>query len=493
MDVKVLQELIRNTASVRAERNNRYQTSLKYYENKNDITNRNNGNSKLNKEAKDEPLRHADNRVPQNFHQLLVDQEASYVATKVPQIDVGSESINNKIIDVLGDQFSLTLNNLVVDAALGGYSVLHYWLDEDNQFRYGVVPFEQITPIFDTTLTSKLIGVLRSYQQLDTETGKYFIVHEYWTESEAMFYRTPDTSHVDTLEPYNVIQVSDLSAGYETGVSNIYHHNFGRVPFIIFPKNRYRQPDLFKYKGLIDAYDDIYNGFLNDIDDIQQVVLVLTNYGGTDLRSFMKDLNEYKAVKFNNNGNGDQSGIDTLQIDIPTEARNTVLNLTRDNIFVQGQGIDPTKFDTTNARGTAIKMLYSTLELKASITEANFRNSISDLVRAIMTYLGSADAMSANIIQTWQRTMIEDTVSQAQVLSTVANWSSKEAIAKANPIVDDWQQELKYQEEDAANADPFAPDEDYNPDNSDDEDEEQEDEDKEERKKNKDDVDDEGE
>ncbi|QNQ80793.1 phage portal protein [Lactobacillus sp. PV034] len=468
MDVKVLQNLIKNTATLRERRVNRYKTSLRYYENKTDITNRNNGKSRLNKEGKDKPLRHADNRVPQNFHQLLVDQEASYVATKVPQIDVGDEKINNQIIDVLGDQFALTLNNLVVDAALGGYSCLHYWLDDDNNFRYSVVPFDQVTPIFDTTLTSKLIGLLRSYKQLDSDTGKYFIVHEYWTDQEAMFFRTPDTENVETLEPYNRITTFDVSAGYETGASNVFHHKFGRVPFIIFPKNRYREPDLFKYKGLIDAYDDIYNGFLNDIDDIQQVVLVLKNYGGTDLRSFMKDLNEYKAVKFNNSGNGDQSGIDTLQIEIPTEARNTVLNITRDNIFVQGQGIDPTKFDTTNASGTAIKMLYSTLELKASTTEANFRNSISDLVRAIMTYLNLPNAMSTNVIQTWQRTMIEDSLSQAQVLSTVANWSSKEAIAKANPIVDDWQQELKYQEEDAKNGDPFAPDSDYKPDDSED-------------------------
>ena len=32
-----------------------------------------------------------------------------------------------------------------------------------------------------------------------------------------------------------------------------------------------QKPDLFKYKGLIDAYDHIYNGFLNDVSDVQQV------------------------------------------------------------------------------------------------------------------------------------------------------------------------------------------------------------------------------
>ena len=42
--------------------------------------------------------------------------------------------------------------------------------------------------------------------------------------------------------------------------------------------------------------------------------------------------------------------------------------------------------------------------------------------------------------------------------STVANYSSKEAVAKANPIVDDWQQELKDLAKDRQENDPYAED-----------------------------------
>ena len=59
------------------------------------------------------------------------------------------------------------------------------------------------------------------------------------------------------------------------------------------------------------------------------------------------------------------------------------------------------------------------------------------------------------ITQTWKRTRVEDQLAQAQVVSTVANYSSKEAIAKANPIVDDWQQELKDQKQDIQDSDGF--------------------------------------
>lgn len=436
---------------------NDYKKSVNYYENKTDITTRNDGKPKLNKEGKKDPLRSADNRIPSNFYQLLVDQEAGYVATVFPDVDVGKDSDNKKIIDVLGDDRALTLNALLVDSSNAGRAWLHYWIDEDGNFRYGIIQPDQVTPIYSTTLDNKLLGVLRSYKQLDPDSGKYFTVHEYWTDKEAEFFKT-STTNSEVIEPYNIITSYDLSAGYETGQSNTLKHNFGRVPFIEFPKNKYRLPELNKYKGLIDAYDDIYNGFINDLDDVQTVILVLTNYGGASLKDFMNDLKKYKSIKINNAGNGDKSGVDKLQIDIPVEARDDALKITRDNIFLFGQGIDPANFESSNASGVAIKMLYSHLELKAAKTQTYFEHAINELVRAIMRYLNFSDADKRHISQHWTRTKVEDSLTKAQIVSTVANYSSKEAVAKANPIVDDWQQELKDLAKDRQENDPYAED-----------------------------------
>lgn len=457
MELEALKKLIQNTSSSRNDLINNYKKSVDYYENKTDITTRNDGKPKLNKEGKKDPLRSADNRIPSNFYQLLVDQEAGYVASVFPDIDVGKDSDNKKIIDVLGDDRALTLNALLVDSSNAGRGWLHYWIDEDNNFRYGIIQPDQITPVYATTLDNKLLGVLRSYKQLDPEVGKYFTVHEYWTDKEAQFFKT-STTNSEIIEPYNIITSYDLSAGYETGQSNTLKHNFGRVPFIEFPKNKYRLPELNKYKGLIDAYDDIYNGFINDLDDVQTVILVLTNYGGASLKDFMNDLKKYKSIKINNAGNGDKSGVDKLQIDIPVEARDDALKITRDNIFLFGQGIDPANFESSNASGVAIKMLYSHLELKAAKTQTYFEHAINELVRAIMRYLNFSDADKRHISQHWTRTKVEDSLTKAQIVSTVANYSSKEAVAKANPIVDDWQQELKDLAKDRQENDPYAED-----------------------------------
>lgn len=456
MEIKTMKGLLRRTDTRRNEFNNLFDISKRYYFNENDITNRNNGESKLNDTGKDEPLRQADNRVSSNYHQLLVDQEAGYVATVPPAIDVEDDSLNGQIKDVLGDNFNLRLNQMVVDAANAGVAWLHYWIDDDNQFRYGIVPPNQVVPIYSSDLDRKLLALRRTYKELNSDTGKYFKVHEYWTDKDVTVFKSEATDYSD-LELYqDRFTIYDIATGDEMGKGAVLPHSMGRIPFIAFPKNKYQRPDLLKYKGLIDIYDKVYNGFVNDVDDIQQVILVLTNYGGTDLSEFMRTLKEDHAIKMDNGGPGDKSGVDKLTIDIPVEARNSLLETTKADIFVHAQGINPVDFkEIGNASGTAIKALYGHLELKASNTESYFRDALTELVRAVLRWLKAPDADGRKITQTWTRTAIQNDLEQAQIVSQLAQYSSDEAVAKANPIVEDYQQELKDREDDIVKHDGY--------------------------------------
>lgn len=460
METKTMIQLLKNTDGRRGHFNQRYQTALRYYHNENDITLRNDGESKTREEGKEAeggPLRHADNRVSSNYAQLLIDQEAGYLATVPPAIDVEDDKLNDLLKNTLGDNFNLRLNQLVVDASNAGVAWVHYWIDDDGQFRYGIVPPNQVTPIYSSDLDSKLLAVRRSYRKLDSETGKFYSVHEYWTDKDMTAFKSKLPDYSDLAPITDRIPVLDVSTGDEIGSGAVLNHNFGRVPFIAFPKNKDWRPELLKIKGYIDVYDNVYNGFVNDINDVQQVILILTNYGGTDLDEFMKTLKQDKAIKMDNAGPNDRSGVDKLTIDIPVEARDNVLQRTDAKIFVDGQGVNPTDFkEIGNASGTAIRALYGHLELKASNTEAYFRDALAELVRAIMNWLRVTDADSRPINQTWTRTAIQNSLEQAQVVAAVAQYSSDEAIAKANPIVDDWQEEMQNRQDDIVKRDGYG-------------------------------------
>ncbi|WP_447515774.1 phage portal protein, partial [Clostridioides difficile] len=83
------------------------------------------------------------------------------------------------------------------------------------------------------------------------------------------------------------------------------------VPFIEFLNNDLEVRDLDNVKHLIDVYDKVYSGFVNDIEDIQEVIFVLTNYGGADLTEFLKGLKEYKTIDLQSSGADDKSGLST--------------------------------------------------------------------------------------------------------------------------------------------------------------------------------------
>lgn len=437
----------------RAEKKEKFAVAQRYYLNENDITKKTKGESKADNQKEDsEVLRKSDSRVSNNFHQLLVDQKASYAGGIVPIFDLGQEEKNKLIMNALGDRFARTLQRLIIDSSNAGAAWLHCWKDNNTgAFKYDIIPPDQITVIYNNSIGKKILAVRRTYSQIDVETGDVYNYEEYWTAEDASFFKRK--GDLATLEIDNRIPLIDRTLRKRTGETNIFKHGFDEIPFVRFPNNFMHTGDLDKYKGLIDVYDLIYNGFVNDVVDVQQVIVVLTNYGGTDLAQFMSDLKEAQAIKMNDNGNGDRSGIDTLTIDIPVEAREKLLTLTQDAIFLHGQGVNPTKLELGNNSGVALKMLYGLLELKASVLESEYRVAFNRLIHLILQAHGKEEE-HLSITQVWERSSIQNIDEKATMIAKLADYTSTETIAKNNPLVEDrWEDELARMQQ----ADPYDP------------------------------------
>ena len=238
----------------------------------------------------------------------------------------------------------------------------------------------------------------------------------------------------------------DIPTANDNSYSNIYTHNMGVVPFIPFANNNLQTLDLDNIKKLIDSYDKTYSGFVNDLEDIQQVLFVLTNYGGMreegvkGIVDFLRKLKKYKTINLDSAGTGDQSGLSTITIEIPVEARKELLEITRKAILSIGQGIDPHQHSFERTRGEAMKILYSLLELKAGLMETEFRLGFGELVRAICRY-HNKDVK--NIIQTWTRNAIRSESELVDICSKSKGIISDKTIIKNHPLVDDPEQEEK--------------------------------------------------
>ncbi len=390
----------------------------------------------VNKVADKDPLRNADNRIAHNFHEIIVNEKAAYMLTYPVQFDAGSKRLNDDIRRVLGDDFECDAQRLCVEACNAGRAWLHCWMDAAGRLQYAPVDAEQVIPVYKDSLKRELRAVYRYYQE-ELENGGTAIYFEHWTDSEFTTYILDGSleipSHRFRAEPLTV------------------QHKLGRVPFIEFRNNHMGTGDLVRYKGLIDLYDIVISGFANDLEDIQQIIYIIENYGGANLKEFLTDLKRYKAIKTNpQSGSG---GVKTLQIEIPVEARKVLLDIVKKQIYESGQALQQDVESVGNASGVALKFFYRKLELKAGLTETEFRRGFGELVRVILRYLHEDDALPVK--QTWTRNAISNDLETAQIAQMSAGIVSMKTIWENHPWVDNADEEEKRVQQETGERDEY--------------------------------------
>lgn len=393
-----------------------------YYENKTDIEQC--GVVPKNLENKD-PLRNADNRISHNFHQILVDEKVAYMFTYPILFDIDdNKDINDKVNEILGDDFGRKIKNLAIEASNCGLAWLHYWVDETDSsnkiFKYEKVNTEEVVPIYSNGLERILEAVIRTYTCMESV--------EYKVEDEAFTYIEYWTN--ETMDRYK-FQGSSFSGSIIEEEKIV--HSLGEVPFIEFTNNSIKQSDLSRYKKQIDLYDKVKSGYANDLEDIQQIIYILENYGGEDLGEFLSDLKRYKAIKTESDGSG--GGVKTLQIEIPVEARKIIIDILRKEIYEFGQGLQQDIESVGNASGVALKFFYRKLELKSGLLETEFRAGFNKFIRAILNFLNINEYKK--IQQTYTRNMISNDLENAQIAQMSIGIIPKTLILRNHPWVED--------------------------------------------------------
>lgn len=404
-------------------------TAKRYYNNDNDIKLKG-----ILPESSD-PLRNADNRTSNNFHEDFTDEKSSYIFTNPVLFDLGDKKINDRVKEVLGDDFEYESNNLCINATNCKVAWLHYWIDDEEEmpFQYATVETEEIIPVFKKGLKRKLQAIHRyyeDYEQDDNGKIKYYTWYEYWDDQHCERYKFRGS----TIQGIGLTHLPQFDENFD--------HDFGTVPFIEFRNNKKQESDLKKYKDLLDIYDRVLSGFANDLDDIQQLIYILENYGGEDLKEFLGDLKRYKTVKTETGADGKTNGgLKTLQIEIPVEARKTILEILEKRIYKAAQSLDMDNSNFGNSSGVALKFFYRKLELKAGLMQIEFKRGFNQLIRAILKYLGITEYKS--IIQTWTRNMISNDLENAQIAMDSKDVISDETIIKNHPWVENPEEEYK--------------------------------------------------
>ncbi|MGI6030907.1 MAG: phage portal protein [Eubacteriales bacterium] len=413
------EEMARTLARAVAEQTDfaqRCQVARRYYQNRNDILHT---GAVPRWQTQPNPLRNSDVRISHNWHSILVNQKTSYLFSYAPTLDVGDRRLNARLTQMLGDGYGKMMKDLCVEASNCGVAWLFLWLDDERQLQMQVMDSEQIVPIYSDDLQKTLKAVLRIYTQRD-EADQPVTRCELWDEE--------------------TMQTGRWNGGqWVPDNQQIYYHGIGQIPFIPFWNNGEGTGDLEMYQGLIDQYDRVVSGFANDLADIQEVIFVIRNYGGEDLGTFLGELKRYKAIKVDSDGGN--SGVDTMQIQIPVEARMEFLELLKKQIFISGHGVFPAQDNLPNTSGVALQYMYSLLEIKAGLLEVEFRQSLAQLARLLLRHMGCRKELT--IRQTWIRNAIRNETELAQICADSSQLLSRETILRHHPWVEDPQEEME--------------------------------------------------
>lgn len=437
---KLIKKIIQDSKRVVKE----IETAKRYYETKTDITITDDKALKAKIDAVDNnPLRKADNRVPSNYHQILVDQKASYlfgtmvlIHSKRAKVDdavedkQASQSKSNKSItevvkqsihdlfDEKLSELSIKLHRLLyrtcVEASNTGVTYPYVYINELGEFQVIQIESEELIPIKGVTIEKKLMYMIRHYN-----AGKIRVI-ELYTNDEVI---TWNDEILKSREP--------LISG---------ENQWSSLPFVEFNNNPFKLDDLHKYKQQIDVYDKTISLYANDIEDMQQLIFVLVNYGGTNLDEFLDDLKKYKVVNLDANGR-----LESLEIKIPVEARIKLLEIIDKSIWTFGQGVDPRMENLGNLSGTALQQLYGLLELKAAQTESEFREGILTIVDLYKQYLamnGDGDFGEVATEQVYTRTAIANTKELIDMVQASMDILSLETNVANHPWVDNPKEEL---------------------------------------------------
>ncbi len=422
-------------------------TGEKYYKNENDINER-----KLYKyvnESKVEDTERPNNKLSHSFAKLLVDEKVNYLLGKSPIIAADDEKFQEKLIEILDDEFDDTIQEIGIESSNKGIAWLQPYIDEEGSLKFEKHDSEKIIPVWKESSHKTLETIIRVYY-VETYEGKErkdVKKVEYWTKEDVTYYTyfngsmIPDVEAPGEGEPIGHFKINN-GAEYK---------GWGRVPFIPFKNNTRELNDLTYFKSLIDDYDKNTSDTSNVLDDIARFVYILKNYGGTDLGEFLNDLKLYKAIKVDTDG-----GVDKLSPDIEIDAVEKHLDRIKKDVYIFGQGVDmdTDKFGNSPS-GIALHFLYSALDLKCDQMERKFKKAFKYIFWFIAEYFktinqGTYDPKKAKV--TFVRSMI---INETDTITNIRNSKgivSDKTLLEHHPYVGDVDEEESRKKEERKNS-----------------------------------------
>lgn len=350
------------------------------------------------------------------FFRRLVTQQVQYVLGN----GLTLTDVNNKA--KLGKDFDFQLQLLAKRAMAEGRAFGFWNYDHLEVFGFADTPTEAgFCPLYSEQTAQLEAGIRYWFKKVGDKTIFRATLYEADGYTE---YKQINTDAVEVLESKRAYKqtVVKTNAG---GIENIYEENYTRLPIIPLYANDTHESELIGIRECIDCYDYIKSGLANDIDDTSGFYWILKNTGGmddADLAQFVQRMKTVKATVID----GDQ-GVDAEAhtMDVPVNARATMLELLRKDIYEDFQALDVNTLSASAKTTQEIQASYQSQDNKC----ADFEYFLLDFCQKVMELAGVIDEPTFR----WNR--VVNQLEQTQMIMTSANYLTDEAVIKHLPFL----------------------------------------------------------
>lgn len=359
-----------------------------------------------------------------NLFKMIVNQKIDYVLSKPISTQVDINMLPEFNFNDIFDKLSL-------GASLDTTSWLHFYINTQGRLDWVQVSDKEIIPLYDK-YDKYIAGIIR-YYYMDKST----LQAELWTIDGVKKYTFVENSQTKVEEKAHFY----IDEKYQGEVVNTQPANFNMIPFVPLYNNKAHEGDIEDLYSMIDMYNSITLGFVDNIDLFQEALVKLKGFTGEkdELQDAMKQLRISKAVAVPADGD-----VEYLKVEIPVEARETILDLLKESIFTIGRGVIIERLGdgSGNITNVYIKSKFAGLDSKASDTIKQLTIFYYQLIQFISNYYNTSLDMYIEFNKTQlfnESELIASNVNSIPLIE--AGLLSKETLMENNPWIDNVDEE----------------------------------------------------
>lgn len=347
-------------------------------------------------------------KIPSNWYQYFVAQSVGHLLSNGVFFD------KNDTKKRLGKNFDRDLVKLAIEAKNGGTAWAFWNYDH-------IVPFSmrEFVPLVDEFRGDLGAGI--RFWQIAPDKPLMAVLYE--PDGVTEYVRRDGESDLAEYTPKRSYK-RDVTRTDADGEMIADGGNYARLPIVPLC-TPLMQSEIVGNRNVIDAYDLIASGLINNTDEGNFIYWILKNCDGMSSVEDERFIEQLKIHHFAHANGDDGAGVESHTVETPVDAHRLSLEELRSLLFANFRAVDVQKISAGNTTATEIRAAYEPLNTASDM----FEGCVTDFIEGVLELAGIDD------VPNYKRSQVANIKEEAEVVMMEAAYLDDETILEKLPNI----------------------------------------------------------